>query len=153
MAALPAIQNVRTIDITSSQSSEAQELSRRLHEVDPRDLQIRIQSSSGETVAVPEDLGRLLQTVLRLAASGQKIGLTQLPKALTSVEAAKMLGISRPTLLKLASRGDIASHKVGSHTRFNLSDLRAFAEKSLNTQRSSFDELRNLEDDLGLNQD
>ncbi len=153
MAALTAIQNVRTIDVTSSQSAEAREVSRHFHEVDPGELQIKIESSSGEAIIVPDELSNLLQTVLRLAASGQAIGITQLPKALTSVESSKMLGISRPTLLKLASNGEIASHKVGSHTRFNRSDLKAFAETRLNNQRKSFDELRELEDSLGFNQD
>ncbi len=102
---------------------------------------------------MPDDLSDLLQTILRLAASGQAIGITQVPKALTSVEAAKMLGISRPTLLKLATSGEIASHKVGSHTRFSRSDLRAFAESHLGNQRKSFDELRELEDSLDFNQD
>ncbi|WP_434616547.1 helix-turn-helix domain-containing protein [Arthrobacter sp. A5] len=153
MAALTAIQNVRTIDVTPSQSEEAREMSRRFHEVDPSDLQIKIQSSSGEAVIVPDDLSGLLQTILRLAASGHAIGITQLPKALTSVEASKMLGISRPTLLKLAASGEIAFHKVGSHTRFSRADLRVFAESHLGDQRKSFDELRELEDSLGFNQD
>lgn len=151
MAALSAIQNVRTIDVTSSQSEEAKEVSRHFHEVEPNDLQIKIESSSGEAVVVPEDLSNLLQTVLRLAASGQAIGITQFSKAVTSVEASKMLGISRPTLLKLAAKGEIPSHKVGSHTRFNRSDLKAFAESRLNNQRKSFDELRDLEESLGFN--
>lgn len=153
MAAHTAIQNVRTIDVTSSQSEEAREVSRRFLEVDPGDLQIKIESSSGETVVVPDSLSDLLQTVLRLAASGRAIGITQLPRALTSVEAAKVLGISRPTLLKLAANGEIDSHKVGSHTRFNRSDLQAFADQRLSKQRNSFDELRELEDSLGFNQD
>lgn len=153
MAALTAIQNVRTIDVTSTQSEEAQEVSRHFHEVDFGDLTIRIESSSGEAVTVPEDLSTLLQTILRLAASGQAIGITQLSKALTSVEAAKTLGISRPTLLKFAASGEIPSHKVGSHTRFNRSDVRAFAESRLDKQRQSFDELREFEDAIGFNQD
>lgn len=152
MGAFTAIQNVRTIDVTSSQSQEAQEVSRRFHEIDPKNLQIRIESSTGDVVVVPEALGNLLQTVLRLAASGQAIGITQLPKALTSVEAAKVLGISRPTLLKLAAKGEISSHKVGSHTRFNRSDLLAFAEQRLDNQHKSFDELRDLEDSMGFSE-
>lgn len=150
MGALTAIQNVQTIDVTSSQSQEAQQVSRHFHEIDTKDLQIRIESSTGEVVTVPEALGNLLQTVLRLAASGQAIGITQLPKALTSVEAAKVLGVSRPTLLKLAAKGVISSHKVGSHTRFNRSDLLAFAGQRLENQRKSFDELRELEDSMGF---
>ncbi|MHA7140444.1 MULTISPECIES: helix-turn-helix domain-containing protein [unclassified Arthrobacter] len=153
MAALTAIQNVRTIDVTTSQSEEAKEVSRRFDEVDPGDLQIKIESSSGEAIVVPDGLSDLLQTVVRLAAAGQPFGITQFPKALTSVEAAKMLGISRPTLLKLAASGQIASHKVGSHTRFNRSDLRSLAESRLADQRKSFGDLLEFEDSLGFDKD
>ncbi|THJ65109.1 helix-turn-helix domain-containing protein [Arthrobacter echini] len=153
MAALTAIQNVRTIDVTSTQTAEAKEVSRRFNEVGAQDLIIRIESSAGEAVTVPEDLSNLLQTILRLAASGQSIGITQFSKAMTSVEAAKTLGISRPTLLKLAANGDIASHKVGSHTRFDRADVHEFAEARLGKQRDSFDSLRNFEDALSFNQD
>ncbi|MHA7274158.1 helix-turn-helix domain-containing protein [Arthrobacter sp. TMT4-20] len=153
MAALTAIQNVRTIDVTTSQSEEAKEVSRRFDEVDPGDLQIKIESSSGEAIVVPDGLSDLLQTVVRLAAAGQPFGITQSPKALTSVEAAKMLGISRPTLLKLAASGQIASHKVGSHTRFNRSDLRSLAESRLADQRKSFGDLLEFEDSLGFDKD
>lgn len=150
MAALTAVQNVRTIDVTASQSQEAQEVSRRFHQLDPTDLRIRIESAAGDSVIVPEALGNLLQTVLQLAASGQPIGITQPPKAMTSVEAARFLGMSRPTLLKLAAGNSIPSHKVGSHTRFNLTDLRAFALQRLEKQHKAFDDLRETEDSPGF---
>lgn len=150
MSTSTTIQNVQTIDVTLSQSAEAQEVTRHFHEVPPSDLRIRIESSSGDAVTVPESLSNLLQAVLRLAATGETVGITRLSKALTSVEAAKFLGMSRPTLMKLASNGEIASHKVGSHTRFNRTDLRAFAEQRLQSQRESFDDLRSFEDAQGF---
>jgi excisionase family DNA binding protein len=146
MSTSTTIQNVQTIDVTSSQSAEAQEVTRHFNEISPSDLRIRIESSSGDTVTVPESLSDLLQAVLRLAATGETVGITRLSKALTSVEAAKFLGMSRPTLMKLASSGEIPSHKVGSHARFNRTDLQSFAERRIQSQRESFDDLRSFED-------
>lgn len=140
------VQNVQTIDVTSSQSAEAQEVTRHFNEIPASELRIRIESSSGDTVTVPESLSDLLQAVLRLAATGEAVGITRLSRALTSVEAAKFLGMSRPTLMKLAMSGDIPSHKVGSHTRFNRTDLQTFAERRVQSQRESFDNLRSFED-------
>ncbi|GAB2899944.1 helix-turn-helix domain-containing protein [Neomicrococcus lactis] len=142
------IQSVQTIDVSSSQSTEAREVTRHFEKASPDDLRIRIESPTGDTITVPESLSELLQAVLRLAAAGETVGITRLSKSLTSVEAAKFLGMSRPTLMKLASSGEIPSHKVGSHTRFDRTDLQAFAEQRTQKQRKSFDELRAFEDSL-----
>ena len=146
-------QDLKTIDLTSSQHEEAIEVQRQLHEVDPKQLKIRIESTSGEEVVIPAGLGRLLHHVLRLAASGKAISIAQLTQELTSVEAAKMLGMSRPTLLKLAAQGEIKFHKVGSHSRFTREDIRSFQEKRRDARRSAFEDLRDFEDSLGLDEE
>lgn len=153
MSSSAAIQDIQTIDVTSAQQEEAKEVSRQLHEVKPGDLRIRIESSTGEEVAIPAGLGRLLQHILRLAATGKSIAITQVTQELTSVEAAKMLGMSRPTLLKLASKGEIQSHKVGSHARFVREDIKAFQANRLEIRRRAFDELREFEDSIGTDRE
>ncbi|MFJ2621615.1 helix-turn-helix domain-containing protein [Glutamicibacter sp. NPDC087344] len=145
-------QNLQVLDVTPSQHEEAAEVERRLDDVDPKTLKIRIESTSGEEIVIPSDLGKLLHQILRMAASGKSISISQITQELTSVEAAKMLGMSRPTLLKLAAQGDIEFHKVGSHSRFTRKDIRAFQEKRLEDRRRAFDELREFEDSLDLNE-
>ncbi|MFJ6280626.1 helix-turn-helix domain-containing protein [Arthrobacter subterraneus] len=148
MSALTDTRDMSTINVSPKQSEEATEVSRRFTEVDPKDLRIRIESTSGEVVTLPENLNDLLQTVLRLAASGREIGLTHRSKALTSVEAAQMLGISRPTLIKMVAAGEIPSHKVGSHNRFLRADLEQFAERRADAERAAFNAFRDLEEAL-----
>ncbi|SDI79019.1 DNA binding domain-containing protein, excisionase family [Arthrobacter subterraneus] len=148
MSALTDTRDMSTINVSPKQSEEATEVSRHFTEVDPKDLRIRIESTSGEVVTLPENLNDLLQTVLRLAASGREIGLTHRSKALTSVEAAQMLGISRPTLIKMVAAGEIPSHKVGSHNRFLRADLEQFAERRADAERAAFNAFRDLEEAL-----
>ncbi|GAA1859081.1 hypothetical protein GCM10009715_03260 [Paeniglutamicibacter psychrophenolicus] len=150
VSSIATIQGIQTLDVTSAQHAEAVEVQRRLHEVDPKKLKIRIESAAGEEVVIPAGLAKLLHHILRLAASGKSIAITQLAQELTSVEAAKILGMSRPTLLKLAAKGEISFHKVGTHSRFLREDLRKFQEKRLDSRRRAFDELRTFEDSLGL---
>ena len=73
-----------------------------------------------------------------------------IPSELTTTTAAGMLGISRPTLMKLVHAGEIPAHKVGSHTRINADDVLAYREQIRNRQRAAFDELRAFEDAQGL---
>ncbi|WP_028280015.1 helix-turn-helix domain-containing protein [Arthrobacter sp. H5] len=148
MSALTDTTQIPTINVSPTQSQEASAVSKQFSEVNPKDLRIRIESTSGDAVTLPDNLNDLLQTVLKLAASGREIGLTHRPKAMTSVEAAKMLGVSRPTLLKLAASGEIPFHKVGSHTRIFLADLERFAASRLDTQKSAFNDLRDMEESM-----
>jgi hypothetical protein len=49
--------------------------------------------------------------------------------------------------------GEIPTHKVGTHTRFRLEDVRAFDRMLRKRSRAAFDELRALEHSLGLYED
>lgn len=150
MATVRPSRELNTIDLTPSEVSEAQTLALKFKEIRPQDLRIKIETGDGLAVQLPEGLVRLLQLVLNLASSGEPISLSQPPLVLTSVEAAKTLGMSRPTLLKLAAEGKIPSTKVGTHTRFTHEAVRKFADELQRESRSNFDQLRKLEDTLDV---
>ncbi|MHA7271255.1 helix-turn-helix domain-containing protein [Arthrobacter sp. HLT1-20] len=145
-----AARELNTIDLTATEISEAQAVVLKFKDVHPKDLRIKIETKDGLAVQLPAGLVRLLRIVLNLASSGQPITLSQPPLVLTSVEAAKTLGMSRPTLLKLAAEGKVPSTKVGTHTRFTREAIRKFAEDLQNEQRNAFDDFRAIEDTLGI---
>lgn len=104
----------------------AEELSSVRHEVEKRPGDIAgfaVIMANGETRELPPGLSKIIaQTLESLAANGSAtIGI--LTDELTSNTAAEVLGISRPTLLKMAKAGDIASFRIGSHTRFKRADV------------------------------
>jgi excisionase family DNA binding protein len=100
--------------------------------------------------SLPPELTDLLHRVLHAIASGRTVTIGTLPDELTTSVAAEMLGVSRPTLMKLIREGKVASHKVGTHTRINTTDVLNFHRVRLERQRRAFDDLRALEDELGL---
>jgi excisionase family DNA binding protein len=69
------------------------------------------------------------------------------PEDVTTTTAAKLLGVSRPTLMKMIAGGDLPSHKVGTHARLKADQVLAFKRARLARQRKAFDELLDLEDD------
>lgn len=150
MATIRTARELSTIDLTPADISEAQQVTLRFKDVSPQELRIKIETADGLAVALPTGLVKLLQMVLKLASSGEPITLGQPASTLTSVEAAKTLGMSRPTLLKLASEGKIDSTKVGTHTRFARRDVIKFADQLQKESKNNFDEFRNLEDTLGI---
>jgi excisionase family DNA binding protein len=105
------------------------------------------------TVELPPELTKVLRTVLVHLTIGSELVLQPLPKELTTTLAASVLGMSRPTLMRYVEAGEIPTHKVGTHTRFRLEDVRAFDRMLRKRSRAAFDELRALEHSLGLYED
>ncbi|RIJ78769.1 DNA-binding protein [Nakamurella silvestris] len=99
---------------------------------------------------IPSELAALLRKILDAVADGRTVTIGTLPDELTTSAAAEMLGISRPTLMKLVRSEEIPGHKVGTHTRVRTADVLAFQRRRLERQRRAFDDLRSLEDELGL---
>jgi excisionase family DNA binding protein len=95
--------------------------------------------------AVPPELSRLLTTILDTVANGGVITIGTMPDELTTTTAADLLGISRPTLMKFVSAGDLKAHRVGSHTRLKTSDVLEFRRARLDRQRRAFEELLALD--------
>ncbi|GGK48652.1 helix-turn-helix domain-containing protein [Nocardia camponoti] len=111
---------------------------------------ITVSLDTGASVEMPAQLTALVSQVLDLVARGCTVTVGSVPNEVTTTVAGRMLGISRPTLMKLISAGEIPAHKVGSHTRLKTADVLAHRDIQRADQRESFDALRAIEDQLGL---
>ncbi|MFD6157735.1 helix-turn-helix domain-containing protein [Nocardia sp. NPDC060256] len=141
------------LSITSSEVEQARVFKARVDQVQHADADaagVLIGLRGGDTVEMPAELSSLIGQVLDLVSRGCTVTVASVPNELTTTTAAKILGMSRPTLMKLVKEGAIPAHKVRSHTRLLSKDVFAFKEQQSAEQRHAFDELRQLEDDLGL---
>lgn len=96
---------------------------------------------------MPPEVGRILQQVLDAMARGGTITVTSVPKELTPAGAAEILGISRPTLMKMVKEGHIASHRVGTHHRLKSEDVFAELKARRARERAAFAALLEAEGD------
>lgn len=69
----------------------------------------------------------LLQRVLSSVSRGSDIDMFADDAELSPKQAADLLKMSRPHLLKFMDRGDLPFHRIGAHRRIVMSDLVAFA--------------------------
>ena len=69
---------------------------------------------------------------------------------LTTQQAADMLNVSRPYLIKLLENGIIEHRKVGKHRRVQLDALMDYKRHDEQKRRESADELSALSQELGL---
>lgn len=99
------------------------------------------------TEPLPRELGVLLQEVLRAVASGATVTVAATPRVVTTSTAAAMLGISRPTLMKMIQEGTIDAHKVGTHTRLRTEDVLEAKRARRERERAAFAALLEAEGD------
>src|SRR5260370_12430707 len=79
--------------------------------------------SDGERARLPEEVYRLLMRVVAAMHDGTAITVIPQARRLTTQEAADILGVSRPTLVKLLEQGKIPYEQPGRHRRIRLSVL------------------------------
>ncbi|MGW4088461.1 helix-turn-helix domain-containing protein [Nocardia sp. NPDC004750] len=111
---------------------------------------ITVGLQGGDSVEMPAQLTALISQILDLVSRGCTVTVGSVPNEVTTTVAAKMLGISRPTLMKLVNEGTLPAHKVGSHTRLFSRDVFAHKDLQRGAQRQAFDDLRAIEDELGV---
>lgn len=111
---------------------------------------LEVAGRQGEAIVVPAELADMVRAVVGAVSQGHAITLATLPAELTTTVAAKELGVSRPTLMKLISDGRLPAHKVGTHTRVRTADLREYAKQRHDQRQKAFAELRELDDALDI---
>ena len=102
---------------------------------------IVLRSASGEDREVPEDVRAMLVDALARLLEHGSVTVTRVPDELTSTVAADLLGVSRPTLMKWADRGEIPSHTAGTHRRFRRTDVLELKAKRDGERRAAIAEL------------
>ena len=92
-------------------------------------LKLRVRDSEREQpIELPAGAVDLLMHVLEAMAAGQ--GVTLIPESaeLTTAQAADVLNVSRPFLIKLLDQKAIPHRKVGRHRRIRMEDVMAYKD-------------------------
>ena len=106
-----------------------------------QDSDVMLVGDDDQAVALPAELRSILTTVVTAMRRGQAITLAPLGQRLTTQQAADLLGVSRPTLIKLLEAGKIPFETPGRHRRIRLTDLLAFQAVRRDEQRRVLREL------------
>ena len=93
-------------------------------------VKLRLQASE-EDIVIPRKALELLQAILTGMAQGQDISLVVAEEQVSTQQAADMLHVSRPHLVKLLERNALPFTKVGSHRRLRLADVLAYKDQQV----------------------
>lgn len=92
-------------------------------------------------IIIPFSAIKMLLDILTQMAAGNAITLIPIHAELTTQEAANLLNISRPYLIKLLDNNEIPFHKIGTHRRIRFVDLMKFKDKFQKESQEALDEL------------
>jgi len=106
----------------------------------------------GETVTVPRAAVDLLVAVLANMAAGQGVSLVPARAELTTQQAADLMNVSRPFLVRLLQAGDIEYRLVGTHRRIKAASLLDHIRSDDAQRREAAVELTALSQDMGIDE-
>jgi len=104
----------------------------------------------GTTVRLPKVAVDGLIEMLDAVAHGEDATVVRTPREVTTQQAATVLNVSRPTVVKLIDEGTVPARKVGSHRRILLTDVLAYRGKVVAERRAALDEMTREAEELGL---
>lgn len=101
-------------------------------------------------VTLPEDIISHVTFFLETLAKGKGLELITLDEHLTTQQAADLLGVSRPFVVKLLVAHQIPFTTVGTHRRIRRSDLKEFEEKQEAIREEQLNFLAKQAQDLNM---
>ena len=91
-----------------------------------REAEAKLVGPDGKTEILPNNVYSFLLRLLADLKAGHSVTILQSMHRLTTVEAAKELGVSRQYFIQLLERGEIPHEKVGTHRRVFVRDVLAY---------------------------
>ena len=123
-------------------------LSRHVRKPHKLTLQVKGQKGPEAELVLSAGAVQLLGTILTEIARGNSVAAVAVQAELTTQQAADLLNVSRPYLIKLLDQGKIPHHKSGSHRRVALRDVLDYKRKVDQHREAVLAELADLGQEL-----
>lgn len=146
---MPALTVQEPVSPTKEDVQLAIRSSRRLVPFRNQNLTVSIEETN-EQVELPAVAVRLLVDLLSAMAEGNAVTLIPIHAELTTQQAADLLGVSRPFLIKQLEDEVIPYRRVGTHRRVLFSDLMKYKHEIDHNRRQSLDELAEQAQELDM---
>lgn len=105
-------------------------------------LTLRVRDAGlDQPLELPAGAAALLMDILEAMAAGRGVTLVPENAELTTVQAAEILNVSRPFLIKLLEENAIPHRKVGKHRRIRMEDVMAYKSRIDREREAVLDQL------------
>lgn len=116
-------------------------------------LKVIEEDGTEQTVEIPSTAFHLLVDILAQMAQGNAVTLIPIHAELTTQEAADILNVSRPFLIKLIESGELPYRRVGRHRRIFFKDVMKYKQQIDNQRMQVLDELVAQAQELNMGYD
>ena len=137
---MPQSSESSTVDISQKEQREIVEIYSKL-----RELEAKLIGPDGKTEILPNNLYSFLLQLLADLRAGHSVTILQSRHEVTTVEASKILGMSRQFLIQLLEKGEMPFHMVGTHRRMYVRDVLAYKSRRDTSRRKTLDDLAKRE--------
>lgn len=109
-----------------------------------------VSADGKEEIILPQTVFQVLRQIVHLMMQGRAIFIVPADKEVSTQEAADVLNVSRPFLIKLLEEGKIPFINVGSHRRIRFNDLMDFKKRRDAKREEALEKIARLSQELGL---
>lgn len=120
-----------------------------MHDDEDTELLLATGKSKRAKIVLTHSIAETFMDVLRLISSGQGFQLIPHGAELTTQEAADLLNVSRPFLIKLLDKGEIEFGLVGRHRRIKAKDLFDYKGERDATREKALSDMAQLDTKIG----
>lgn len=113
-------------------------------------VRLNVEGDPEDVLVVPRAAVDLFAKILAHMAAGQMVNVIPVKAELTTQDAADLLNVSRPYLIRLLDEGKIPHHRVGNRRRVYFTDLMNYKRQDDAKRRAVVDELAKLSQELDL---
>lgn len=140
-----SLPNSETVELARTSATELSHLLKRRPDADR--ARVRLDDTD---LVLPRQAVALLRDLLTEMAQGNAVTIVPTHAELTTQQAADILNVSRPHVVKLLEQGTIPFTHVGTHRRIRYQDLLAYKAQRDQESREALDALTREAQDLDL---
>ena len=109
-----------------------------------------VEPGTGRQVALPKAARAVLLAAAHALRRGSRVALIPVGASLTTQQAAELLNVSRPYLIRILEAGDLPYEMVGTHRRLDLDDVLRYRAQRTQRRRDALRRLSEEADELGI---
>lgn len=117
---------------------------------DSQNIQITTPEGEVKRIEVPVSALKMMIEILTVLSDGNTVSITPIHAQLTTQEAADILNMSRPTLIKILDQNEIPYTRTGNRRKVAFADVQKYKEELYNKRMEALNELAAIDFELGL---
>lgn len=136
---------------TAQEIAAASDAARALSRVDAsRPVRLQVEDDADATFTLPTGIFATLVKMLAEIGNGNAVTVVPVLAELTTTQAADLLNVSRPHVIKLIERGDLQHKMVGTHRKLLARDVLTYQARIHQQQGDALAAMTALDEEMGL---